>query len=130
MGFAGAKLPEFTAEFIGLVLIMMFFVLGPMLVFLPYLAHAKRRGLEEYDLLGLRYVREFDRKWLRGGSPTDEPLVGSGDIQSLADLSNAYAVVERMRPVPFTVRTLIFLVAMVLVPALPLLSSPWFPCRT
>jgi hypothetical protein len=42
-------------------------------------------GLAEYGALAQRYVREFDQKWLRGGAPADEPLVGSGDIQSLAD---------------------------------------------
>jgi hypothetical protein len=121
--FAGAKLPEFKAEFIGLMLIMTFFVLGPMLVFLPHLARAKRRGLDEFALLGQRYVREFDRKWLRGGAPADEPLIGSGDIQSLADLSNAFGVVDKMRPVPFTLRTVVFLVAMALVPVSPLLLT-------
>jgi hypothetical protein len=121
--FAGAKLPEFKAEFIGLVLIMMVFVLGPMLVFLPRLALAKRRGLDEYALLGQRYVREFDRKWLRGGAPAGEPLIGSGDIQSLADLGNAFAVVDQMRPVPFTLRTVVFLAAMALAPATPLLLT-------
>ena len=36
-----------------------------------------------------RYVREFRGKWLRGGAAPDEPLVGSGDIQSLADRGNS-----------------------------------------
>jgi hypothetical protein len=121
--FSGAKLPDFTTEFVGLVLIMLFMVLGPMLVFLPQLALAKRQGLDDYSLLGQRYVREFDRKWLRGGAPADEPLIGSGDIQSLADLSNAFAAVDKMRPVPFTLRTIIFLVAMPLLPAIPLLLT-------
>ena len=47
-----------------------------------------------------RYVREFDTKWLRGGAHADEPLVGSGDIQSLADLANSFEVVRTMRIAP------------------------------
>jgi len=35
----------------------------------------------EYGTLARRCVRDFDAKWLRGGAPADEPLVGSGDIQ-------------------------------------------------
>ena len=49
-------------------------------------------------MLAARYAREFDRKWLRGGAPADEPLLGSGDIQSLADLGNSYEVVKEMQP--------------------------------
>jgi len=30
---------------------------------------AKRAGLREYGTLAQQYVREFDRKWLRGGAP-------------------------------------------------------------
>jgi hypothetical protein len=41
-------------------------------------------------VLAQRYVREFDHKWLRGGASADGPLVGSGDIQSLAVLANSF----------------------------------------
>jgi hypothetical protein len=78
----GAKLPEFTifiATYVGSVL---FVVLLPLMVFAPQLAQAKRVGIREYGTLAERYVREFDTKWLRGGAPADEQLVGSGDIQS------------------------------------------------
>ena len=64
------------------------------------LPQAKRTGLREYGTLAERYVREFDAKWLRGGAPADEPLVGSADIQSLADLGNSYEVVRTMRIAP------------------------------
>jgi len=100
--FAGAKLPEFKLELIGTVALMVFTILGPLLVFGPQLEAAKRAGLREYGTLAQRYVREFDSKWLRGGAPAGEPLVGSADIQSLADLGNCYEVVRGMRFVPFT----------------------------
>ena len=95
--YAGATLPEFKLELIGLVALMVFAILGPMLVFGPQLAAAKRAGLREYGMLAQRYVREFDGKWLRGGAPADEPLIGSADIQSLADLGNSFEVVKGMR---------------------------------
>jgi hypothetical protein len=72
----------------------LFSVVVPLLVFIPCLARTKREGLAEYGALAQRYVREFDDKWLRGGTPADEPLVGSGDIQSPRrpgqQLSNPY----------------------------------------
>ena len=50
-------------------------VFGPLLVFTPQLAEAKRRGLREYGTLAERYVRKFDAKWVRGGAPAGEPFV-------------------------------------------------------
>ena len=107
-------------ELVGLVVLMLFAVLGPMLVFAPKLAAAKRAGLREYGTLAQRYVREFDGKWIRGGAPADEPLVGSADIQSLADLGNSFEVVRGMRWVPFTGQTVLQLAVATLLPVLPL----------
>ena len=105
--FTGAKLPEFKLELIGLVFVMVFVVLGPLLAFAPSLAAAKRTGLREYGTLAKRYTDEFDRKWLRGGAPAGEPLVGSADIQSLADLDNSFEVVRDMRLVPFNLQAVL-----------------------
>ena len=80
----------------------------------------KGQGKREYDTLAQRYVREFDAKWLRGGAPADEPLVGSGDIQSLADLGNSLEVVRTMRIAPVTKEAIFQLVAATLAPIAPL----------
>jgi hypothetical protein len=95
-------------------------VLGPLLVFAPQLAQAKRTGNREYGVLAERYVRAFDVKWLRGGAPANESLVGSADIQSLADLSNSFEVVRTMRIAPVTMEALLRLVAATLAPLVPL----------
>jgi hypothetical protein len=76
-----------------------------------------------YGTLAERYVREFDGKWLRGRAPVDEPFVGSGDIQSLADLGNSYELVRAMRIVPITRDALILLAASTLVPIVPLILT-------
>ena len=121
--YAGATLPQFKLELVGVVVVLVFLVLGPMLVFGPKLAAAKREGLREYGTLAQRYVREFDQKWLRGGAAADEPFVGSGDIQSLADLGNSFQVVQDMRLVPFTWQTVLQLAVAILVPVAPLLLT-------
>jgi len=118
--FLGAKLPEFTIDAALVVVVLVFAVLVPLLVFIPQLVRVKRTGLREYGVLAQRYVREFDHKWLRGGAAADEPLVGSGDIQSLADLANSFGVIRTVRVVPFTKETLLLLVVMTLAPVLPL----------
>lgn len=121
--YAGAKLPEFKLELIGLAAVMVLAILGPTLVFSPKLAAAKRAGLREYGALAQRYVSEFDHKWLRGGAPADEPLIGSADIQSMADLGNSFDTVERMRWAPFTLQTILQLAIATLLPAGPLLLT-------
>jgi hypothetical protein len=121
--YLGAALPEFKVEIVVLTVFLLCLVLGPLLVFAPQLAQAKRVGNREYGALAERYVREFDAKWLRGGAPGDEPLVGSGDIQSLADLANSFEVVRTMQIAPITRDSLIRLVAATLAPIVPLLLT-------
>jgi hypothetical protein len=121
--YLGAALPEFKVEIAVLAVFLLCLVLGPLLVFAPQLAQAKRVGNREYGALAERYVREFDAKWLRGGARGDEPLVGSGDIQSLADLANSFEVVRTMQIAPITRDALIRLVAATLAPIVPLLLT-------
>jgi hypothetical protein len=118
--FLGATLPEFKVEIAILVIFLLSVVLGPLLVFAPQLAQAKRTGNREYGTLAERYVREFDAKWLRGGAPADEGLVGSGDIQSLADLGNSFEVVRTMRIAPVTKEAILQLAVATLAPLVPL----------
>jgi len=118
--FLGAGLPQFKIEIAVVVVFLLCLVFGPFLLFAPQLAEAKRTGNREYGTLAERYVREFDAKWLRGEAPADEPLVGSGDIQSLADLSNSFEVVRTMRVVPVTKEAVLRLVAATLAPVAPL----------
>ena len=121
--YAGAKLTDFKLELLAMVIMMLFFVLGPLLVFIPRLVRTKRVGLAEYGGLAQRYVREFDQKWLRGGAPAEEPLVGSADIQSLADLGNSFEIVKGMKPVPFGKETLLQLAVISLAPVAPLVLT-------
>jgi hypothetical protein len=121
--FAGAKLTEFKMELIGGVALLLLLVLGPLLVFAPRLMLAKRTGLREYGILASRYVSEFDRKWVRGGATDGEQLIGSGDIQSLADLGNSFQVIRDIKPFPFGKDTVIQLVVITVLPILPLVLT-------
>jgi len=69
-----------------------------------------------YGTLAERYVRAFDTKWPDGGATGDEQLVGSADIQSLADLSNSVEVVRTMRVLSVTRDAIMRLVVTTLAP--------------
>jgi len=120
---AGASLTDFKVELAAMVAVALLAILAPLLVFSPRLAAAKRAGVIEYGTLAQRYAREFDRKWLRAGAPADEPLIGSADIQSLADLGNSFQVVKDMRLVPFNLRTVLQLAVATLLPVAPLVLT-------
>ena len=121
--FAGAKLTDFKMEIIGGVGFLLVILLGPLLAYSPILMRAKRIGLRDYGMLASRYVREFDVKWVRGGAADDEPLIGSGDIQSLADLGNSFQVIRDIQPLPFGRDTVIRIIVMALIPISPLVLT-------
>ncbi len=121
--FKGAALPDFADEIVLVVAFVVCAALGPLLFFEPQLRAAKKTGLLEYGRLGNRYVREFHAKWVGGSAPAGEPLVGSADIQSLADMGGAYEIVEGMRIVPASYTAVIHLAVATLIPVAPLLLT-------
>ena len=118
--YAGAHLTQFKLDIFGVVLVSLFFVLAPLLVFAPQLERVKRKGRSEYGVFAQRYVRGFDRKWLRGEEPAEESLLGSDDIQSLADIGTSYRLVNEMRWIPFNMKNVVQLAAVTVAPTLPL----------
>jgi len=121
--YMGAQLTDFRLEILLLVIFLLFVVVGPLMVFAPQLAQARRTGLREYGTLAMQYVRDFDAKWLRRAAPSGEPLVGSADIQSLADLNNSFAVIKDMRIVPVTKQAIFQLSVATVAPIAPLLLT-------
>jgi hypothetical protein len=103
----------------------MLVALLPLGFFAMPLAKAKRAGLREYGLLASHYASAFRSKWLGQSAGLGE-LLGSGDIQSLADLGNSYAVVNEMNLLPFD-RSFVIRVALVLALPLAPLALTMFP---
>jgi hypothetical protein len=120
--FHGRTLPQYELELFGVAVLALVWVVVPLIPLVPAMARARRLGFLEYAVLAERYVREFDRKWLRSTRPA-EPLLGTGDIQSLADLGNAFAVVKDMKLIPVELLTVLLFVVVTLVPILPLVLT-------
>ncbi len=118
--FEGQSLLAFKLDIVAFVSFFVLVILSPLVLFTPHLTRAWRQGRREYGSLVNRYVREFEAKWIRGGAPKDEGLLGSSDIQSLADLGNSYAVVREMRRVPFGKEVVLRLAVVTAAPLLPL----------
>ncbi len=118
--YGGESLVSFKMEAVSLIGFFLVFVLGPLTMFTPQMACAKRKGLAEYGLLANRYVDGFEQKWVVGNAAEGDELLGTGDIQSLADLGNSYAAVKEMRAVPFGLEDIGRLAAATAAPLLPL----------
>jgi hypothetical protein len=93
--------------------------LGPLLVFTDKLWAGRTKGVGLYNGLAARYVKEFEAKWLEA-SPRNEPVLGTPDIQSLADLANAVSVVKGMRWITIGPRLLTVMTVALVGPLLPL----------
>jgi hypothetical protein len=120
--FGGAKLPDFKIDVLEGALIVLVVFVGPLMLWVPKLAPVKRSGLRDFGALGQSYVREFRDKWFTD-APTGEPLLGSGDIQSLADLGNSYSSAAQMRLAPIQLAGLVAFLAAFLAPMVPLLLT-------
>jgi hypothetical protein len=114
----------FESIFSGLAIIfaadaMLF--LAPLCIFAPKLRACRLKGLRDYMELAAHYVSGFDKKWLGADAPPAEPLLGTPDLQSLADLSNSVNIVRNMRLVPISLRLSANLATAAVLPLLPLL---------
>lgn len=116
----GATLPEFQAIIAGFLAFLMLLALLPLGLFAFQMAEAKRAGLREYGLLAMHYADEFRGKWLALAPGRSNDLLGSADIQSLADLSNGFTVVHEMRLLPFSRNVVVRLLILIALPLVPL----------
>lgn len=108
------------ALFIAYLLVLVF---APLTVFAPQVADAKRRASLEYGRLSQRYVRDFEAKWVPGGTVAPQSPLGEADIQSLADLGNALAASRATHAVPITREAVLKLAIAALLPLAPLLLT-------
>jgi hypothetical protein len=118
-----AALPDFKVLIISIAVWVLIIFLAPFLVFSLQLADARRQGEREYGPLAAHYSLDFDAKWVHADPPAREPLLGSADIQSLADMSNAYTIVKNMRSVPITRQAVMQLAVASLAPIAPLMLT-------
>jgi hypothetical protein len=121
--FAGATLAEYQATYGAFIVLALLVFAGPLFVFMPGLAKLKRESLLQYGTLATEYTVLFHRKWVGRSQPSEEPLLGHTDIQSLADLASSYDLVRKMRVVPIEIADFVRIAVPAAVPALPLLAT-------
>jgi hypothetical protein len=118
--FSAGRLEDYQWSYVALFVVFLLIFAGPMLIFVPKLLVLKQRGLMQYATLGSRYTQAFQRKWIDETEPNQQQMMGSSDIQSLADLGNSFEIIRKMRIVPAELSDFIAMVLPGLIPALPL----------
>ena len=117
--FAAVPLVEYTTPVTAAVVGLTALSLVPLFFFSRRLVEVKQRGLLDYGGLATDYVQAFHRKWLQGGAG-DEPLIGSADVQSLADLGNSVGAIQDMQLLPISWSQISTLALAAALPMLPL----------
>jgi hypothetical protein len=114
----GIPVTAFGGTFCVLVLATLALVFGPLFFFAPPLWRTRLDGYRQYDALALDYARQFHHRWIEVGDTRD--LLGSSDIQSMADMSNSYEIVKKMKIAPIELHVVLIAIVVMVVPMIPL----------
>ncbi len=117
----GDTFDDARLEIIVLVLVFVVIIYAPLLFFSKQLFMARRVGLTEYGSLGHRLSEAFHQKWVREGDKgLGKELLASTDPSAIADYTAAYDNVRAMRSIPATLRGVLTVTGVLVVPFLPL----------
>jgi len=121
MVFEGTPVTSFKVLIVGFIVLSVLLGLLPLLLLAPKLAKVRRAGLLEYGRLANSYTASFDQKWVHSNGPPSEELLGSGDIQSMADMGNSFGLVDAMSIAPITRRLILQLAGQAALPLVPVI---------
>jgi hypothetical protein len=117
---AGAAVLSFKMEILGSLVFLLLLVLIPLSFFVVHLERAGRKAPLEFGILSSHYVDRFRQKWIQHRSGETGPLLGTPDLQSLADLGNSFKTVSEINLFPFGKDAIIRLTGLLILPLLPL----------
>lgn len=115
----GESLATFKHIVIGLVVFVLILFAGPLTLFIGKLRETKRRGDFVYGAMAGEVGRQFERHWLKREKVADEEAQNAPDFSSTSDLYGIVANVYGMKDFPFGLRNLGLLVAVALLPFVP-----------
>ena len=114
-----ASIDNIKMTVLGLVIFVLILVAGPLLVFINNLHRVKIAGTFEYGLLAQNVGRDFESKWLEHYKKYGEGALEAPDFSATTDLYQVASNVNDMGLVPFSLRALVALVIVTLLPFVP-----------
>jgi hypothetical protein len=121
--YGGVALQAYAFPIAAYAAFILIVFLAPLLLFTPMLVDAKEKGVHEYGALAISHHHMFHQKWVHGENPGGDPVLGTPEISSLADLGAAYDILAEMRAVPFDPPDAVVLLLAALLPMAPLLLT-------
>lgn len=115
-----ATLQTYVPSFVAFLALAVVVACAPLVAFAGMLYRLRHRDIARYNGLALDYVRDFDRRWIEDRT---EPLLGTPDIQSMADLANTYDQLVKIRLVPIGPRAIAGLWTAAVIPMIPLILT-------
>lgn len=119
----GASLMDYK---IDIILYSVFFAVVlylPLLFFIPHLFQAGSMGVQQFGSLLRQHNNDYMDKWIDENPAPQEPLLGSMDHSSLADINGSYAPVQGMKIIPINLKMLAMAVVINLIPFVPLMFT-------
>ncbi|HET6462675.1 MAG TPA: hypothetical protein VFH33_02655, partial [Candidatus Krumholzibacteria bacterium] len=116
-----AVLKDYQNVIIAITVFSIALGIAPLLVFTPRLLKTKRISWNRYTRLASEYVWRFEQKWMSG--PASDDLLGTGDIQSLADIGGSFERLVTMRVFAIDRRLIFSFMFAAVTPMLPLLLT-------
>jgi len=120
MLFEKVPLSSFESALVGFVALSVILGLLPLALWIPKLKKVRKEGLLEYGRFAKTYTESFDRKWVHCAARPSDPVLGTPDLQSLADLGNSFAFIEKMRWAPISRKLVQQLAGWTAVPLIPI----------
>jgi len=125
--FDGKELTGFTPEIAVLTALFLIFFLAPLLVFSPRLMSIRVNDLRRHGALASAAARSFTSRWIDVGDKDAQELLGSSQIDALANLATTYATIKRTRIAPIDLITALSIVFATLGPMVPLVLTVYTP---
>jgi ABC-type iron transport system FetAB permease component len=115
--YEGEKLVDVKLVVLVFIISSIIVIATPLFFFTSKLVSLKRKSLAQYGELQQQISRDFHQHWIDNKA---KELVDSMQPSAMADYSAVYEIVANMRVVPLNPKAVIVLVAILLVPFLPL----------
>jgi len=119
----GTSFTSYSQLILFYVFITPIILYSPLLVFIPNLLNAKRDGIIRFGNLIRKHNLNYFNKWVGEGIVNDEPILGTMDNSSLADINGSYAPIEEIKIFPIDFRMIVVSFIMNVLPYIPLVFT-------
>lgn len=121
--FRGTMLTDYLVGIVVYVVTLPLILYLPLLIFTPKLMKIRSWGVHWFGTLITQHNNAYVEKWIKGGKPEHEKLLGSMDNSSLADINGSYTAIQNTKIVPVNYKQFILSVILTMIPFIPLLFT-------